>query len=630
MRSIDFARPGKTRARTARSTGSVAHMFEPMITNSGPVTTVNDVRKPGQGNIAPRRNIRTIWRTICAILLIVFCDQIWGQNDKGLIAGTVKDPGGAVVVDAKVTLTSLETGVSQGTLSTSTGTYVFPNVPIGHYTLRVDAPGFKGYEQEGIEIHAQVAITADVKLVVGSAEAMTVVVNSKAPLLQTEQANVGQTIGSVAVNDLPLNGRNWVVLAQLAPGSYITGNTPNQINPQLRGGQVTQNGNEAGAVDYRINGTSNNGEVFGGITITPVPDAIQEFKLEAGNPSAEFGHSSGQVLNAVLKSGTDQFHGSLWEYLRNEFLNANDYFTNLNNQRRAKYRLNQYGGTFGGPVFPRKHNDNKTFFFFDYQRSSGSSPVSWTRTVPTALMQSSNFTNLSDIIPLGARATQTDLLGRKYKPGTIFDPGTTRTVRAGSVDRTTGLTATGNGYVRDPTFTGGSVVGIRDFTTPANLAQLNQIPASRLDPNMVKILKLFPAANVQSAIAADQNNNYFISANLTHTVTQYDVRIDHNMAEDTIFGSFSRNTDTNGNAQPFPDPLSGNLDIQFPSINPTFVIGFGDTHLFSSKLTNEFRFGLNNNYNLRTLQTANQKGNPGTIWNPGNSRYGRHWRPADA
>lgn len=447
----------------------------------------------------------------CAGLLAgVFSRPLQAQIDMGGVAGTIKDPTGALVPGANLTLTNEATEVAQKVRSSSSGTYVFEAVPAGSYALKVEVPGFKTYVETGIEVHVQSVVTADVSLAVGAvSEVLTV--TSALPLLQAQDASLGQTVSTRPVNDLPLNGRNWLALSQLTAGSYVVGGSVSTVQSPSTSGNIFVNAAEPGQVDFRLNGVNNNEEVFGGVTVLPVPDAIEEFKLQGGDNSAEFGHSVGAVINAVVKSGTNQVKGDVWEYLRNEDFNANDYFSNLNGTRRQEYRQNQFGGTIGGPLYlPKIYNGrNKSFFFFDFQRGQTLAPVTFTDTIPTNSMRGSNFTNLQDLIT-GSSGTETDALGRKFPLGTIFDPATTRALAPGTADPVTGLANSGSGtvYVRDP-FYNGSLHGVTDFTHLA--AQLNLIPASRIDPNAVKLLQLLPAPTNGALL-----NNYFDSSPQTH------------------------------------------------------------------------------------------------------------------
>ena len=257
-----------------------------------------------------------------------------------------------------------------------------PTVPLGTYTLKAYAPGFSIYIDKGIEIHIQNTVTADIPLVPGTVH-QEVSVTEAAPLLQAQDASLGQTIGTEEINDLPLNGRAWLSLAGTAAGSYALG-APGSGSSTA----IFVNSGEPGQVDFRLNGTDDNNNVFGGANEAPVPDAMQEFKLQSGNNSAQFGQFAGAVINAELKSGTNTFHGDVLGVLAQRGPGqANNYFNNLNGVRRPEYRQNQWGGTLGGPVYiPHVYNGrDKTFFFFDYQHTGilQSSPLH--RDVPTSL-----------------------------------------------------------------------------------------------------------------------------------------------------------------------------------------------------------------------------------------------------
>ncbi len=543
-----------------------------------------------------------------AVLMSVCLPPLPAQVDMGGVAGTIKDPAGAVVPGARITLTNEATDVVQRANSSSRGAYVFEAVPAGSYALKVEANGFKTYVAAGIQAHIQNVVTADVSLTVGAvSEVLTV--TSQLQLLQAQDASLGQTIGTRSVNDLPLNGRNWLSLAQISAGTYIApGGNANTV-PSPSGQNFTtilSNGAEPGQVDFRLNGVNNNEETFGGITVAPVPDAIEEFKVQGGDNSAEFGHSAGAVINAVVKSGTNHVKGDVWEYLRNEALNANDFFSNLNGLRRQEYRQNQFGGTVGGPVYLPKLYDgrNKTFFFFDYQRTNLTQSTTFTDTVPTAQMQSSGFTNLQGLIT-GNSGSATDGLGRTFPLGTVLDPATTRALAPGAVDPISGLTNTKTTtiYVRDPFFAA-SLKGVTNFV--GLTSQLNIIPASRLDPNAVKLLQLLPAPT-----AGGLQNNYFVAQPQKTDINQYDIRIDHSIStKDTLFGVFSRATDDVTAAQPFPGIAGGALQIAFATTQPVYVLALSETHLFSPTLINEARFGLDHNYNSREIPYLNTFGLP--------------------
>jgi Carboxypeptidase regulatory-like domain len=406
-----------------------------------------------------------------------------------------------VVSGATVTLTSTATAVTQTTRSTSTGTYSFTDVRPGTYNLRAEASGFQAFVEDGLLVHVQQILTVDVHLVTG-AVSQQVVVTAEAPLLQAENAAVGQTITTQAVNDLPLQTRDWASLSQLSAGvATAPVGSPSSDSGETSSAFFAVNGVDLWQNDFRLDGINDNIEVYGGSSvgsdaaITPPPDAIQEFKLQSGDFNAEFGHSTGAVINAAIKSGTNSFHGDAWEYWRNDALNANLYFNN--NKPKPEYR-HLFGGTLGGPI--RK---DKMFFFADYQGGRYITPSPQTDTVPTENMIHSGFANLQDLIIYNS-GTAMDALGRAFPHGTILDPATTRAVAAGAVDPISGLTNTSTStvYVRDPFYTGGSLAGLTNFT--GLTSDLNIIPVGRLDPNAVQLLSVYPAPT-----APGLANNFF-------------------------------------------------------------------------------------------------------------------------
>ncbi|MDR5728406.1 MAG: TonB-dependent receptor [Terriglobia bacterium] len=542
---------------------------------------------------------------ICVTLFLGFAaTRISAQITMGGVAGTVKDQTGAVVKGAKITLTNQATQVVQTTQSTSTGTYVFSSVPVGTYTLRADAPGFKTYVDTGIQIHVQNIVTADVPLQPGAVR-QQVTVTSAIPLLQAQDASLGQTVPSVQINDLPLNGRNWLSLTNLSAGAYAATNS-SPDNPS----SINVNGVSQNQVDFRLNGIDNNVDVFNNQAgnVAPVPDAIEEFKLQAGNNSAEFGQFTGSVVNAVVKSGTNHLNGDLWEYLRNEALNANDYFNKRHDTPRQKYRQNQFGGTVGGPVMiPGLYDGkNKTFFFLDYQHTGITQQAQFTDTVPTNGMRNSNFTNLQDLIT-GNSGSNTDGLGRKFSFGTVLDPATTRSVAAHTLDPISGFTNTSAStvYVRDPFYTGGSIAGIQDFT--GLTSQLNIIPQGRIDPNAVKLLQSLPASTAATGLI----NNYFTTPSNVSSTNQYDVRIDENISpKDLVWGVFSRSVFNAVSYQPFPGVAGGALQISPNDKEPHYELALNYTHVFSPEMENSLTGGYDHDGHFLTMPTANTLGIP--------------------
>jgi hypothetical protein len=518
--------------------------------------------------------------------------QSLAQIDTGGITGTVTDPSGAVVPRATITLTNNATGTTLSTQSTSTGTYSLSAIRPGSYTLRGEAPGFQAYIDNGLEVHVQNTLTVDIRLATGSVQ-QEVTVTAAAPLLQSENAAVGQTITTQTVNDLPLNGRNWDSLAQLAAGvtTAPVGN-PSSNSGTTGSAYFSVDGINLWQNDFRLNGINDNIEFYGGSSvgsnaaIIPPPDAIQEFKLQSGDFNAEFGHSTGGVVNAAIKSGTNQIHGDLWEYLRNDAVDANLFFNS--GKPVAEYRQNQFGGTIGGPVYiPKVYNGkDKTFFFFDYQGNRIITPVPATSTVPTVGMVDSGFTNLQDLITKSA-GTETDALGRVFPHGTVLDPATTRSVPAGGIDPVTGLINSGSSlaYVRDPFYTGGSVAGIRNFTGLSS--QLNILPASRIDPNAVKLLGVYPTPTSNGL-----TNNFFWTPKQDETDNSYDIRIDETVNQkNVLFGVFDRSLITRSVPSSLPGEAVGETGGRNDSF-PAYAFAVGYNTSFTPTLANEMHVGM--------------------------------------
>ncbi len=526
------------------------------------------------------------------LLTFLFLPLLAAQIDTGRVEGTVKDSSGAVVPNTKVTLRNNATGVVQTASSANSGTYVFEAVKPGTYTIIAESPGFEKYTALNIIAHVQQNLDAEITLTPG--EVTTgVTVSAAAPLLQAEDASLGQTITGEEVNNLPLAGRNWVSLAQLSAGVTTTaGGTTGSALFVTNGVNFWQN-------DIRLDGIDNNEEIYGGTqfgtnaAFTPPPDAIQEFKLQTGDFSAEFGHSTGSVLNAVIKSGSNQLHGNFWEYVRNTDFNANDYFANETDQPRPSYHQNQFGGTIGGPVYLPKlyHGQDKTFFFFDYQGTRIAEPSPSSSYVPTLAERTSNFTNFNDYIALAGGSTpNVDALGRKIALGTFLDPATTRTVAAGAVDPVSLLpNSTGSSIVvRDPFYTQGSIANITNFATPAVEQYLNQIPATREDPNAVKLMGLFP--NPTPGVAGREN--YLSFAGETQTINQYDVRIDENFSpKDILFGVFDFSHTLYVTPPSLPGIAEGQNFGGGDTAAPRYEVALGYTHVFTPTLTNEVHAG---------------------------------------
>ncbi len=538
---------------------------------------------------APGTLRRMMLFTSIVCFMVFAANPISAQIDTGGITGTVTDSSGAIVPGATITLTNDATGVILSTKSTSTGTYSLTAIRPGTYTLRGEAPGFEAFVDNGLQVHLQSTLTIDIPFTTGAVK-QQVTVSAAAPLLQAENAAVGQTITSETVNDLPLNGRNWTSLPQLAAGT----STAPVANPSGNSGSTDSayfsvDGVNLWQNDFRLNGINDNIEIYGGSSvgsnaaIIPPPDAIQEFKLQNGNFNAEFGHSTGGVINAAIKSGTNRLHGDVWEYFRNTDLDANIFFSN--GQPVPAYHQNQFGATLGGPVYiPKIYNGkDRTFFFVDYQGDRLVTPAPATSTVPTQNMINSGFSNLQDLITYSG-GTGTDVLGRTFSHGTILDPATTRPVVQGVVDPVTGLLATATGYVRDPFYTG-SLVGKTNFVGATS--QLNVIPVGRIDPNAVKILGLYPVP-IYSGLA----NNFAWTPSQDETDNSWDIRIDETINQkNTLFGVYDRSLITRSVPSSLPGLAVGETGGRNDSF-PAYAWAVGYNIVFTPSLANEMHVGM--------------------------------------
>ena len=565
------------------------------------------------------------WSAVLGLLVgLCIPGRVAAQLDRGEITGTVEDPSSAVVANARIVLTNDATGVKAETLSTSTGTYVFGNLLPGTYTIEAGTGGFQKYVEHGLIVHVQQVLTADVHLSTGNVE-QSVTVTAAAPLLQAENAALGQTITNREVNDLPLVTRDWGALAELSAGvATAPPGQPTADSGSTASAYFSSNGGNVWQNDFRLDGINDNIEFYGGnytgtnAAIVPPPDAVQEFKVQTGDFNAEFGHSTGSVVNAAVKSGTNGLHGDLWEYVRNNDLNANYYFnTNANGTAKPipSYHQNLFGATVGGPVYiPRVlQGKDHTFWFFDYQGGRYVLPEpAGGETVPTTGMVNSGFTNLQDNITYNS-GTATDALGRLFPHGTILDPATTRVLPASGVDPVTGLTGTPGTYVRDPFYrctTGGcpSFAGnnTTNFTTTGQEALLNVIPTSRLDPNAVKLLGLYP-----KPLSSGLTNNYSSYVPIEdHNTNTYDIRIDENInPSNIVFGVFDRSLYTTDVPSNFPGVAVGETGGRVDSL-PAYAWAVGYTHVFTPTLTNEMHVGMVHSDKLQRSVYGNTFGIP--------------------
>src|SRR5882762_458458 len=557
---------------------------------------------------------RTLSFAIAAAVVLLSASLLQAQVDTGSITGTITDASGAVVSGASVKLTNEGTNAELTTTAGTDGDYKFSPVRIGNYSLTASFQGFQTMTQRHVTVNVSSNVVVNFALKPGQVTE-TVEVTSSAPQLQTQDASVGQVVDGRTVNNLPLNGRNFTFLAQLSAGV----NTPQaDTRGNAASGAFAANGNRPAQNNYMLDGIDNNSDTVDflngtNFVVLPPVDAIQEFKVQTTDFSAEFGRSGAAVLNATIKSGTNNFHGAVWEFFRNDKLDAADYFEKTQNSsgvfqtQKGELRQNQYGFAIGGPVVIPHLLDgrNKLFFFGDYEGLKRRQGVPHNGGVPTAAERSSGYTNFQELITKQTGTNKPDDLNRLMSNGTILDPATTRAVTAGAADPVTGLVATTTGFVRDPFFTPGSgcpgLVGTRDFTALTTACSLNTLPAGRLDANAIALLNLYPAPN-----APGISGNYTTSPNLKEDRQSFDVRMDANFSQkDQAFFRFSLIDDP----QFIPGIFGAVADGGgFQEGNQTALgqqSALAWTHVFSPSTINVARVGLNYLHTTRVSPEAN-------------------------
>jgi hypothetical protein len=539
---------------------------------------------------------------VLASLVVLLCSAapLRAQVDAGAILGTVSDASGGAVRSATVTITNEGTNASLSTTTSADGAYKFSPVRIGSYKLTASLQGFQTVTQKGITVNVGQEVVVDFNLKPGSVSE-TVEVQSSVPILETQDASVGQVIDSRSVNDLPLNGRNFTFLAQLAAGV----NTPQaDTRGNAASGAFAANGNRPAQNNYLLDGIDNNSDTVDFLNgtnyvVLPPVDAVEEFKVQTSDFSAEFGRSGAAVLNATIKSGTNELHGAAWEFFRNDKLDAADFFENAGGIKKGELRQNQFGFTAGGPVvIPRLYNGrNKLFFFGDYEGFRRVQGTILTGSVPTAAERASGYTNFQDLITGQSNAApRDDALGRLIPVGTILDPATTRAVTKGVVDPVSGRAATATGFVRDPF--GTCAASTTSFTIAA--CGLNIIPANRLDANAIKLLNLYPTPSNGKLFS-----NFANSPKLFEHRNSFDSRMDANFNEkNQLFFRFSLVDDPQFIPGIFGGVADGGGFQQGLQTANAQQSALGYTHTFSPTFINEIRAGLNYLHTTRVSPDA--------------------------
>ena len=422
------------------------------------------------------RSAKTLTLFLMALLT---SSNVTGQQITGSIRGTVNDPSGAIVRAATVTAKQIETSLTRVAITDRQGEYVLVELPIGHYQLEVQAKGFQKYLQQGISLDVNQTATVGIHLKLGS-ETQQVEVSANAALVQSTVSSLGQTVMDHEILDLPLDGRNFSQLGLLQPG--VVPLTPGLLEA---GGPARQN--QAYAVDgqrpesnnFMIDGADNVSSVDGGFVLKPPIDTIAEFKILSHNANAEFGRNTGSTTNIVTRSGSNSFHGAVWEFLRNDAMDSSDYFT----RSVQPLKQNQFGATFGGPILK-----DKTFFFGYYEGFRNRQGETVPATVASAAERQGNFGELCTSIPTDA-----------------FVGGICTNTHTNAPDPSGQLTF---------------------FGTPVPNNQMTLF--TPINPTASQVLPLFPQPNVGT-------NGFIATQTLSENNNQFGVRVDHYLSRaDTL------------------------------------------------------------------------------------------------
>ena len=474
---------------------------------------------------------------LIAILFQAFV-ALNAQSTKVELSGAVTDPAGLPVLEAQIRLQNMNTDAEQSTSSGADGQYHFVAIPPGTYSITAMKPGFAATRREGLTLGVGAQITVDIALQVGTVE-QSVTVTDAAPLLQASRGTVSFTVEQEKVVTLPLDGRNFIPLIALSPGVMLP---PASTLPRI-------NGSRPRVSEYIYDGISVLQPEPGQVAYFPVVDAIEEFRVETNSYSAEFGRSNGGVIMVNHKSGTNEFHGSLFEFFRNEAINARNLFATTG--PKPRFRRNQYGFVFGGPV-----QQDKTFFFADYQGTRLQTGTPRTSTVPTSLQRRGIFSTA------------------------IYDPATTR--------------QTSNGFVRD------------QFLN-------NTIPLERFDPAVRAVLDRYPFPNVFNANGTEAaSNNYIRTANETTNQDQFGIRLDHTLnGRQRLFGRYEYLRDHSLPSTPLPDGSGAiTAGITGDTLTRADSLALEHNWTVSGNKVNQLRFGYTRRGferdSLRTGQPASQ------------------------
>ena len=463
------------------------------------------------------------------------------------VAGRVTDVSGGVLPGATIVATHVDTGIKTEARTNDEGHYALPLLPPGRYAVTVTLEGFQPQTRPEINLQVQQAAQLDFELGVGNVSAR---VDVRAPLVDRRTSSLGHVMDNTRIQELPLNGRNPLELARFTPGVTLLA-TPFLDTRNFNLTSISINGGQGGSNAVLIDGGSATLPERNEYAVSPNVDAVQEYRVQTNGFAAEFGMTGGGIINLVTKSGTNQFRGTAFEFLRDDALDATGWTNNRNNLPKAPLSYHQFGGTIGGPIWR-----NRSFFLFNYEGIRyDSSRVNLTR-VPTELERQGDFRQTF------IRAGNGALI-----PVTLYDPATTR------------LNPAGAGVVRDA------------FPTPV-------IPAARLDPVAVRAMQYYPLPNRTPADATGRENFVSIGAIVSDS-NQYTGRVDHQFtAANRFFVRYSHNDHVNtGNAPTFGADNKADPGFSLQTRNNKHMT-IGDTHAFSGRFLAEVRLSVARQYLL--------------------------------
>jgi hypothetical protein len=507
-------------------------------------------------------NRSALFVVIVFSLVFSLCPLLSGQATASF-SGTVADKAGAVISGATVRATSQGTGIIREIKTDDSGHYLIPLLPVAFYTIRVESQGFQTTEQKDIRLQVDEHREVDFTLLPASVSS-TVEVSATEVAVETANPTLGQVITAEEVADLPLNGRNFVQLATLTPGTAASTSPISFFNSSPSSEAATRGsfslsvgGSREQNTDWLLDGNDNNQLDEGGIAIFSSIDDIQEFKVLTYNYSAEYGERAGPTVLVTTKSGSNQLHGSLFEFFRNTALDADQYFTHS----QAKFNLNQFGGSLGGAI--RK---DKTFFFADYQAKIQRQGVPFEGYVPTTAMTTPDANGNYDYSnnPLGIAQ--------------LNDPYTFSPLQCNSV--------------------GGTLVPVPvnpDGSQAPGTTNCNIIPAALVNPVGAKVVQLYPTPNASGS----QGFNYVDQPTRKLNEGTWDIRFDHNFSsKDSMFARFSYDQATNfvpGGSPTWSEATAFGSN-QFIN-NHGRNLALSETHLFSANTINQFNAGFSRIFN---------------------------------